>query len=267
MKRLLFLVFVAFASVAFTNCGTDSKNSSDGSSEKGSIETEVFVSADSLSDVEMTFLADTASVDNSMEINGHKFVDLGLPSGLLWAETNIGAKTAADLGVYFAWGETDLKNKESYDRTSYKFDLTEDEMAKYNNGDGKEFLDKEDDAAYVNWGSSCRMPSLAEFRELFEQGNCTMTWGTMTSSSGASVRVCKITSVRNGNSIFFPSSGYYEGSEYERSSIAEEINLWASEVDVDRPSLAGSYMVVAKKSYGFGLYRCGGLQIRPVAEQ
>ena len=49
---------------------------------------------------------DTAPVDNSKTINGHKFVDLGLPSGLLWAETNIGAEKPADDGNYYAWGET-----------------------------------------------------------------------------------------------------------------------------------------------------------------
>ena len=56
-------------------------------------------------------------------INGHKFVDLGLPSGLLWAETNIGAATAADDGCYFAWGETDMTTKSSY-HWNFKSELT-----------------------------------------------------------------------------------------------------------------------------------------------
>ena len=43
-------------------------------------------------------------------INNHKFVDLGLPSGLLWAETNVGAASSSDDGDYFAWGETEPKS-------------------------------------------------------------------------------------------------------------------------------------------------------------
>ena len=39
--------------------------------------------------------------------NGHKFVNLGLPSGLLWATRNVGARTPKDKGLYFAWGETE----------------------------------------------------------------------------------------------------------------------------------------------------------------
>lgn len=103
-------------------------------------------------------------------INGHKFIDLGLPSGLLWAETNIGAETAYDDGYYYAWGET--STKEDYSTSTYKgltIDTTYSELyekyiyteiySKYNETDGKTVLDKEDDAAYVNWGISCRMPT------------------------------------------------------------------------------------------------------------
>ena len=38
-------------------------------------------------------------------INGHEYVDLGLPSGLKWATCNVGANTPEEYGNYYAWGE------------------------------------------------------------------------------------------------------------------------------------------------------------------
>ena len=134
-------------------------------------------------------------------INGHIFVDLGLPSGLLWAETNIGAKTAADYGNYYAWGETSTKS--TYSRYTY-FDST---YTTYSIN-GKTTLEKQHDAAYVNWGTSCRMPTKDEFAELLNSANCTWTWTSMTTSDGSSIKGYQVTSVKNGNSIFLPASGY-----------------------------------------------------------
>ena len=143
-------------------------------------------------------------------INGHKFVDLGLPSGLLWATCNVGAFTAADDGNYYAWGET--TTKENYYFDTYKYGTSSSNLTKYNKTDGKTILDKEDDAAYVNWGSSCRMPTGAEFEELVNSDNCTWTWTHITNSSGSSVKGYEVTSKKNGNSIFLPASGYRYGS-------------------------------------------------------
>ena len=172
------------------------------------------------------------SDDASRIVNGHKFIDLGLPSKLLWAETNMGAETAADVGIYFAWGETEMKQKKSYDWETYKFGTSEDDMTKYNAKDEKEILDKEDDAAYVNWGPSCRIPDLDDFRELFDPDNCTWTWVETTNSSGSLIKVCKVTSVRNGNSIYLPQSGNYIGDTINHSDLTEEeAKFWSRNVD------------------------------------
>ena len=147
----------------------------------------------------------TKPTDNYIIINGHKFVDLGLPSGLLWAACNVGAATAADDGDYYAWGETATKT--DYYCSTYTW--TSDggsTFTKYTT-DGKTVLDKEDDAAYVNWGSSCRMPTIDEFTELRNSDNCTWTWTSQTTSSGSSIYGYKVSSVKNGNSIFLPASG------------------------------------------------------------
>ena len=99
------------------------------------------------------------------KINGHKFVDLALPSGILWATNNIGATTAADDGYYYAWGETEPQSSNSYSWDSYKHGTSWSNLAKYNATDEKTVLEKEDDAAYINWGSSCRMPTYDDFNE------------------------------------------------------------------------------------------------------
>ena len=149
--------------------------------------------------------------EKSIRIDGHRFVDLGLPSGLLWAETNVGAASEADAGEYFSWGET--KAKADYAWTSYAFGNGEDNLTKYKNAGGKDVLDFSDDAAYINWGKSCRMPTQAEFVELRDSSNCTWTWTSRTVSDGSSVYGYLVTSKSNGNSIFFPSVGCRDGEK------------------------------------------------------
>ena len=128
-------------------------------------------------------------------INGHKFVDLGLPSGLLWAEANVGASSATDDGDYFSWAETAPKSY--YDVSTYKWGQ---QWSKYNLSDEKYTLDPEDDAATVNWGAPCRMPDTSDFQEL--RKNC--DWSLMSKDDGTSGF---LVTGHNGNSIFFPISG------------------------------------------------------------
>lgn len=75
----------------------------------------------------------TEGKDGVYVINGHKFVDLGLPSGLLWATRNVGAESIYEIGNYYSWGEIEPKNK--YTLTTYKW-FDGDEFTKYNREDG-----------------------------------------------------------------------------------------------------------------------------------
>ena len=165
-------------------------------------------------------------------INGHRFVDLGLPSGLLWAETNIGAETAIDPGDYFAWGET--KPKSDYNEDTYKYGgppVTVDELilgytyTKYN--DGKTTLDKEDDAAYVNWGASCRTPTRLEWVELRNSSCCLWDETHITGSYGWEIECFKVTSLTNGNCIYLPTTGSY----HEDGFATWGYNYWSSTLD------------------------------------
>jgi hypothetical protein len=202
-------------------------------------------------------------------VNGHKFVDLGLPSGLLWAANNLCAGTAADAGEYFAWGETSAKDSYSWDTYTYG---TSKNLTKYNTSDDKAVLEKEDDAAYVNWGSPCRMPTYEEFEELLDPNNCTWTWTQMRTSANVKINgydegTCKglqITSKKNGNSIFIPASGSRSGETL--SGYRGFIKSWSSTLcsGIAYDALFLSFNGNARwQNYD---YRCYGLTIRPVAE-
>ena len=133
-------------------------------------------------------------------INGHKFVDLGLPSGLLWAEANVDAKTAYDDGGYYAWGETSTKN-------SYT-------LGNYSSVPCYCSLAAENDVATTKWGSDCRMPTQSEMSELCNKNNCTWTWVSCKNSAGENIDCYKVVSVKNGNFIYLPASGYREDESF-----------------------------------------------------
>jgi hypothetical protein len=131
-----------------------------------------------------------------------EYVDLGLPSGTLWATCNIGANSPEDYGDYFAWGETKGHDsgKNNFTQESYfDYDNNSSTYKKYNNNGGLKELKPEDDAAYVNWGPMWRMPSKEQQDELWEK--CTWTWTMQNGVNGALV------SGPNGNTLFLPAAG------------------------------------------------------------
>ena len=124
-------------------------------------------------------------------------VDMGLPSGTLWADRNIGAKSPEDFGLYFSWG-----NIEGHVMGSgYDFD-------DYNETKGHELdgdIDIEHDAARFNMGEPWQMPTKEQFQELVD--NCTREWCCENGHMGS-----RFTSKINGKSVFFPAAGYGFGT-------------------------------------------------------
>ena len=143
--------------------------------------------------------------------DGHAWVDLGLPSGTLWATCNVGASSPEEYGDYFAWGETEPKS--DYSWSTYKYcEGSNKTMTKYctqssygYNGftDNLTELQPEDDAATANWGSDWQMPSREQIQELWNSSYTTTEWTQVNGVYGR-----KITSNSNGNSIFLPADGY-----------------------------------------------------------
>ncbi|MBR5982675.1 MAG: hypothetical protein IK025_02995 [Bacteroidales bacterium] len=172
-----------------------------------------------------------------VSLNAHEYVDLGLPSGTKWATCNIGAISPEDYGDYFAWGETTSKDIYSW-ATYILCNGTNSTLTKYcnnssygNNGltDALTTFEASDDAATANWGSAWRMPTKEEFEEL--DTNCTVTW---TTQNGVKGRL--FTSDINGNSIFLPAAGRYDGSSL--NAAGTDGYYWSSSLDTDGPRFA-----------------------------
>ena len=129
------------------------------------------------------------------------FVDLALPSGLLWADKNIGASTPYEHGLYFSWGNvTGHAEGSGYDFSDAVYAETDGAALT-----GNIPVNNTYDMARHNLGSPCRLPTVGEFQEL--NSNCTSEW---TDEDGVAGR--RFTSNINGNSIFFPASGFYHGT-------------------------------------------------------
>lgn len=130
--------------------------------------------------------------------NGHEFVDLGLPSGNLWATCNVGATSPEQAGLYFAWGETEGYTADEKWKLERVF-FWENYKVKEISSD----LTLEYDAAHVNLGGNWRMPTKDDWQELID--NCDVTW--VGNFNKAMVAGKLFTSKVNGNTIFFPAAG------------------------------------------------------------
>lgn len=153
------------------------------------------------------------------------YVDLGLPSGLLWAECNVGATVPEEYGSYFAWGET--QPKDFYDWINYKYGTDWNLITKYCtdqelglNGfvDNLVTLEPEDDAATVAWGDGWRIPTKEEWNELNENTNA--WWTTVNGVNGRRFVAS------NGNSIFLPAAGRRWAHEFY--DVGNYGNYWSS---------------------------------------
>ena len=129
------------------------------------------------------------------------FVDLALPSGLLWCEHNVGASTPYEHGLYFSWGNVEGHAEGSgYDFSDAVYAQTAGATLTGNIAVGNTY-----DMARHNMGAPSRLPTSGEFQELYN--NCDSEW---TDEDGVTGR--RFTSSINGNSIFFPASGVYNGT-------------------------------------------------------
>ena len=140
------------------------------------------------------FIACGYDKDEPSTSDNHEWVDLGLPSGTLWATCNIGANRPEEYGDYFAWGETEPKD--NYEWDNYKWP----NFTKYNDADNKTELELEDDVAFVNWGSLWRMPSNEQYDELFN--SCYWQWTQLNGVKGL------IVTGPNGKTLFLPAGGH-----------------------------------------------------------
>ena len=142
------------------------------------------------------------------------YVDLGLPSGLMWRKYNLGANSEYEMGNHYAWGETVTKQK--YDITTYKWGELIGETTyytKYNETDKLTLLQPEDDAATANLGENYRTPTKEEWEELLDE--CTWEVATKTNKNNETVIDYWKVVGPNGNFIILPSTGWYNGDVWK----------------------------------------------------
>ncbi len=192
--------------------------------------------------------------------DNHEYVDLGLPSGTLWATCNVGANSPEQYGDYFAWGET--VPKEVYTWETYKWcNGTWDSLTKYNfqnyygTVDNKNELEPADDAAQANWGLSWQMPTKAQQDELHE--HCNWQWTTMNGVNGY------LGTGPSGKTLFLPAAGYKDGTRIV--SEGEFGYYWSHSLYYGMSLYAYNHLFFSGSSPGWDKQeRSFGLSIRPV---
>ena len=210
----------------------------------------------------------------------HEYVDLGLPSGTLWATCNIGAESPSEKGLFFAWGDIE-GHPEGYDFSwnNYKFyggisfnPNSMYKMTKYwfqnadGGGDYNTILDYSDDAAYMIWGHGWEMPTVLQLEELMR---CCY-WEFTANYNGTGVSGCIVykaksdedrgksninnnlnnTYVLSDKHIFFSTGAYW----------SRNLHLGAKPEDYHANPLS----VLNNKVIVPSAFRCEGLMIRPV---
>jgi uncharacterized protein (TIGR02145 family) len=165
------------------------------------------------------------------------WVDLGLPSGLLWAKCNVGATTPEDYGNYYAWGETQTKSEYSW--YTYKHGIGYNYLTKYCNAtnfgyngftDTLTILESGDDAATTTLDSNAHIPTESEWDELIQY--CSGEWTTLNAVYGY-----RFTGP-NGNSIFLPAAGQHDSSGSTVIGDGEWGEYWSANLNTQYPCTA-----------------------------
>ena len=193
-----------------------------------------------------------------------EYVDLGLPSGLLWATSNVGTFIPEGYGDYFAWGETTTKS--TYNWITYQHcNASYNTLTKYcddssygYNGftDNLTTLLPEDDAATANWGGNWRMPTKAEFEELYN--NTTNEWTTLNGVNGM------LFTASTGNSLFLPAAGWRDFSSLYGAGSGGD--YWSSSLDSFGPCFAWYFFFYSVNCSVRDTYRSFAFTVRPVRE-
>lgn len=187
--------------------------------------------------------AGTAEAKGALpEICNEREVDLGLPSGTVWAGWNVGASSAEQCGDYFAWGET--KTKSAYNGFNY-FDLADgrnfEDFTTYYNGGGKTSLHGSDrDVARAKWGRGWALPTREQAAELVDK--CSWTWMQYNGMYGYAV------TGPNGKSLFLPAAGqHYTGMDSNQKDVNAVVSVgeqgWYWTADLSKEYSASAYVI------------------------
>jgi hypothetical protein len=202
--------------------------------------------------------------NNQLEkIDNEDYVDLGLPSGTLWAKCNLGAKKETDFGLFYQWGDikgyrADKGHRFSWD--TYKYGTDWDNIIKYNNTDGKLVLDNEDDPIYFATCGKMKCPTKDQLQELID--NTYHGWTIIDGVNGM-----KFINKKDATKyIFIPAAGYryasnhYDGGDYWGS-------VWSISRNGSIASRAWGMNFDASDVNVYDTNRCYGFSVRGVLRE
>lgn len=251
------MAFVAILTIGMVSCGKDDNgNANGGNGSEQSI-------TDSLPTPDPG--QDTMQPGPQPQPTPEGWVDLGLPSGLLWAECNLGANTPEGYGDHFAWGEISPKDVYNWNTYLYCNENSPEQLTKYcydasygYNGfiDNLTTLEAMDDAASAILGNGARTPTDAEWRELLT--NCSSTWTTQNGVKG------RIFTGANGNTLFLPAAGFRHNSYLD--GVSGRGLYWSSSLSMYDPPYARSIEFNSDARRMDGNSRSYGFSVRAVRE-
>lgn len=214
----------------------------------------------------VSFIANAQSCPDN---NHPHAIDLGLPSGTKWACCNVGANTPEGYGDYFAWGETEKKEK--YDWTTY---IHCDGSMETCHDLGSDIAGTEYDVAHVQWGGTWVMPLQDQIKELINI--CSCTWTKRNSVGGV------LFTGPSGEAIFLPEANEWRedrhnsaGTDFFNDGLDSESDelpvvgyYWTS---TQRASnLSHASCILCSNGYAYWdtyNYRSSGLTVRPVMSE
>lgn len=186
---------------------------------------------------------------------------MGLPSGTLWADRNLGAESPQDIGLLYSWGNTQGHSATSgYEFAGYD-EEEESFTPPYSDTEGAELVEDSitktsHDPAWVETDHELCLPTATQIAELRE--NCTASYNEESN-------LITLTSNINGNSIVLP-VGLGE-DDVIRTDLAdfmsgdlsenENVRAWTLHFAI-ADGIIDEWMRDSQ-------YCCLGFQIRPVA--
>lgn len=204
---------------------------------------------------------------NKISNNGHEYVNLGLPSGTLWATCNVGASSPEEAGAFFQWGDTQgylpeqigtEEGQNAFTLDSYKL-WKGNNFTKYTNiseNGAKLRLKMSDDAARANWGGLWHMPSEKQIKELLKY-----TDSEFVMLNGVNGR--KFTSKKDATkSIFIPASGDIDNGKLV--DVEYYGFIWSSTLNKKHLAFSTSLGVWAGSAYAGITPRFNGASVRGV---
>ena len=217
---------------------------------------------------------DDTGGDDTPVVTNPDYVDLGLPSGTLWATKNIGAETPHECGDFFAWGEVEPKSNDQYTWDGYELnegDTTNVSPSKYNSIDYLDELEPVDDAATHSLGLDWEMPSKEQINELLDSNYTEASWALQNDVNGLMVK----SKANENNRIFIPAGGFYNWdgvNTFETSSVKQVghvCSLWSKsckrpDTKLDAECLLFGDTQEYAQYKSVTAQRCLGKNVRPV---